>query len=96
MIDRVLAGYEGGKVGKNVVMVGNGTGGLSELVSNEQSDKIMYGLWRTTDVYEGVCVRKSASMSESFCVLVWMTPERVHTPRVWPTAQHSERGLRYN
>jgi len=44
-------GYEGqSEVGK---LIASGSGGLSELVSHLSLDSVAYGLYRTTDVYDG-------------------------------------------
>jgi hypothetical protein len=50
----VVAGYEGNNVQKPIVELAKGSGGLAEFTSQLQDDKILYGLCRTTDVYEGV------------------------------------------
>jgi hypothetical protein len=57
-----LAGYEGNNVQKPIAELAKGSGGLAEFISKFEDDKILYGMCRTTDVYEGTYGRaKSCS-----------------------------------
>eukprot|EP00123_Amoebidium_parasiticum_P012897 comp21640_c0_seq1/m.30404 comp21640_c0_seq1/g.30404 ORF comp21640_c0_seq1/g.30404 comp21640_c0_seq1/m.30404 type:complete len:339 (-) comp21640_c0_seq1:557-1573(-) len=57
-VNWVLGTYEGGDPKRPVVLAAKGTGGLDELVGSLDPAKIMYGLLRTTDVYEGITTIK--------------------------------------
>jgi len=69
--DWVLIGYEGNT--NNVILVGHGECGLSELLPLLEPDKILYALYRTTDLIDN-------SITVKFVLIIWVG-ENVPTVR---------------
>eukprot|EP00124_Ichthyophonus_hoferi_P005240 Ihof_evm1s711 gene=Ihof_evmTU1s711 len=57
-INWVLGSYEDDNVRKPVVLVAKGSEGLAEFVQNLNPAKVLYGILRTTDDYEGIITVK--------------------------------------
>ena len=54
----VLAGYEGGNPKAPIVTVGSGDNGLDEMKGFLESDKVLYGLLRVTDLVDDITTVK--------------------------------------
>ena len=50
--DWFVAGYEENDVKKPLTCIGSGAGGLSELTSFFEEDKVLYALYRVTDMID--------------------------------------------
>jgi len=61
--DWVLLGYEG--TTNKVILVGHGDSGLPELLPYLEPDKILYGLYRTTDLIDN-------SITVKFVLIIWV------------------------
>jgi len=64
--DWVLLGYEGNT--NKVILVGCGDCGLPELLPHLEPDKILYGLYRTTDLIDN-------SITVKFVLIIWIGEE---------------------
>ena len=76
--DRALFGYEGAT--DNLQLVATGSGTIDGLVEHLQDDQINYGLYRTTDRYDG-------HLTIKFVFIVWIG-ERVKILRKARIATH--------